>query len=70
MEEEVRVILRETTQTDEHTAGDWVDAIRALVEPLGGIDVPLPDRRPLPDPPRFAPPQKRTKRDKVGGTRR
>jgi len=38
--------------------GNRVDAIRALVEPLGGIDLQWPKRTPLRDPPQFEAPEK------------
>jgi hypothetical protein len=55
MEEEVRRILRERLAVAPLGAGGgWVDAIRALVEPLGGIDLPEPEREKLRDPPDYS----------------
>jgi plasmid stability protein len=52
MEEEVRRILRERLAVAPIAPQDnWVDAIRALVEPLGGIDLPEIAREPPRDPP-------------------
>jgi hypothetical protein len=54
MEEEVRRILRERLAiAPSNDPGNWVDAIRALVEPLGGIDLPEIEREKLRDPPDF-----------------
>lgn len=51
MEEEVRRILRERlTIAPASTSADWVDAVRALFEPLGGLDLPEIEREKLPDP--------------------
>ena len=53
MEEEARDILRcalaEATEMTENLA----DAIRRRVEPFGGIELELPPRGPLRDPPDF-----------------
>ena len=56
MEEEARHILRETLATpssrEEQTGAHLWDEIRALVEPMGGIELELPARdapRALPD---------------------
>jgi plasmid stability protein len=41
MEEEARTILRETVAAAPSTfAPNWVDALRALFEPLGGLELP------------------------------
>ena len=58
MEEEVRCILRDRLAVAPLDGGTgWVDAIRALVEPLGGIDLPELERERLRDPPDFAGPE-------------
>jgi plasmid stability protein len=58
MEEEVRRILRDRLAVAPLGGGaGWVDAIRALVEPLGGIDLPEPEREKLRDPPDYAGPE-------------
>ncbi len=58
MEEEARVILRDAVVSSPAAPGaDWVGAIRALVEPLGGIDLPEIEREPPRDPPDFSGPE-------------
>jgi plasmid stability protein len=58
MEEEVRRILRERLAIAPIGAqANWVDAIRALVEPLGGIDLPDIAREPLREPPDLSDPE-------------
>jgi plasmid stability protein len=69
MEEEARVILRESTGSEEEPTMNWVDAIRALVEPLGGIELQLPERTPLRDPPQFDAPEKRARSRKPRANR-
>lgn len=53
MEEEVRRILRAALVAQDQAPGDLYRAIRAHVEPLGGVDLPLPDRDPMREPPTF-----------------
>jgi plasmid stability protein len=54
MEEEARCILRERLASPTTGASsDWVDAIRALFEPLGGLDLPEIEREPSGAPPDF-----------------
>ena len=54
MEEEVRCILRERLLPESGSPGaGWVDAIRALFEPLGGLELPDIERPPPRDPPDF-----------------
>ena len=52
MEEEARLILREAV---ERQAGpiNLARAIRARFTPLGGVDLELPPRPPMREPPRF-----------------
>ena len=52
MEEEARLILREAV---ERQAGptNLARAIRARFTPLGGVDLELPPRQPMHEPPRF-----------------
>jgi hypothetical protein len=58
MEEEVRRILRDRLAVAPISEPvNWVDAIRALVEPLGGIDLPDIERGTLPEPPDFTGPE-------------
>ena len=55
MKEEVPRILRERLAIAPASgAADWVDAIRALFEPLGGLDLREIEREKLPDPPDFS----------------
>lgn len=58
MEAEVRRILRERLAVAPISEpANWVDAIRALVEPLGGIDLPEIEREKLRDPPDLSGPE-------------
>jgi antitoxin FitA len=58
MEEEVRRILRDRLAVAPRGGGSgWVDAIRAVVEPLGGVDVPEVEREALRDPPNYSGPE-------------
>ena len=52
MEEEVRVILR-TVLTGPAPASNLADAIRARFRPLGGVELEIPPRDPMRNPPRF-----------------
>ena len=52
MEAEVRDILKATLQGPAPTRTLY-ERIRALVEPVGGIDLYLPPREPARDPPNF-----------------
>jgi len=53
MEDEARDILRTALAQEPAETQNLVDAIRELVEPLGGIELDLPPRRPMPEPPNF-----------------
>ena len=62
MEEEAREILQQsvtalTGMAEEkpkfRTGADLYDEIRAIVEPLGGIELNIPPRHPMRDPPDF-----------------
>jgi antitoxin FitA len=54
MEAEARLILQTTLKGPARApASNLYDRIRALVEPLGGIDLELPPREPARDPPTF-----------------
>jgi antitoxin FitA len=66
MEEEAREILEKGVAPPSglaeepkpfRTGADLWDAIRALVEPLGGIELEIPPRHPMRDPPDFSGPQ-------------
>lgn len=53
MEAEARTLLRAALAEDERKGENLVDAIRALFAPLGGVDLPLPPREPMREPPKF-----------------
>jgi plasmid stability protein len=55
MEEEARNILRDAlgTMPDPATGAALVADIRALVQPFGGVDLELPAREPMREPPNF-----------------
>jgi plasmid stability protein len=54
MEAEARRILQTTLKGPARApASNLYERIRALVEPLGGIDLELPPREPTRDPPTF-----------------
>jgi plasmid stability protein len=54
MEDEARDILRTALAQEPAQHGNLADAIRRRIEPLGGVDLPLPARGPMRDPPDFA----------------
>ncbi len=55
MEKEVRRILRDQLAVAPLGGGPgWVEAICAVVEPLGSIDLPEPEREKLRDPPDYS----------------
>ncbi|MGA9829214.1 MAG: plasmid stabilization protein [Rhodanobacteraceae bacterium] len=51
MEDEARDILRSSLSTDSAGAASLVASIRARIEPLGGVDLESPPRRPIRKPP-------------------
>lgn len=53
MEDEARDILRSSLSTESARATSLVDAIRARIEPLGGIELEIPPREPVRKPPRL-----------------
>lgn len=53
MEEEVRNILRAVLTAEPQSGRALVRDIRALVEPLGGVELALPSRRSKRKPPEF-----------------
>ena len=53
MEEEARRILRTAVEADVVPA-DLVASIRARVEPFGGVELALPPREPVHEPPVFS----------------
>ena len=54
MEDEARDILRTALAQEATQRGNLADAIRRRIEPLGGVDLPLPARGSMRDPPDFA----------------
>ena len=58
MEEEVRSILRAALarRVEDDSGEALYSAIRARVEPLGGVELVLPEREPQRDPPDFSDP--------------
>ena len=52
MEEEARLILREAVEHKE-APRNLASAIRARIAPLGGVDLELPPRGPMREPPSF-----------------
>lgn len=55
MEEEVRLILRERfANPPVAPTPSWVDAVRALFEPLGGLELPDSPHEPPREPPDFS----------------
>lgn len=53
MEEEVRDILRAALNQEAAPARNLAEAIRARIQPLGGVELELPPREPIREPPRF-----------------
>ena len=54
MEEEVRVILREAVSEEKASSRDLAKFTRECFAPLGGIELELPPRGPMREPPTFA----------------
>ena len=53
MEQEVRDILRAALEKEAPTGKDLVRAIRARFEPFGGVELDIPPREPIREPPVF-----------------
>jgi plasmid stability protein len=51
MEDEARDILRAALAQEPVKTGDLVDAMRRRIEPLGGVELVLPARGPMREPP-------------------
>jgi antitoxin FitA len=51
MEHEAREILRQALASDRTPGVHFVDEIRRRIAPLGGVDLPVIPRGPIPDPP-------------------
>jgi plasmid stability protein len=54
MEEEARDILRSALSREPESGASLVEAIRARIVPLGGIELELPPREPIREPPDFS----------------
>ena len=52
MEAEARTLLRSALQTDEPGAGNLADSIRRRFRKVGGVDLRLPSREPIREPPK------------------
>ncbi len=52
MEEEARIILRDAIERDD-SPRNLAAAIRARFAPLGGVELELPPREPMREPPKF-----------------
>jgi plasmid stability protein len=53
MEEEVRIILRVAVEQTSNREPSLAESIHALFAPLGGLELELPPREPMPDPIKF-----------------
>lgn len=53
MEEEARQILAAGIEAEPWPASNLADVIAAIVDPIGGIELDLPRRRPMREPPRL-----------------
>ena len=55
VEAEAHAILRQALDVDSTTSveGNLADAIRALVDPVGGVELDMPPRRSVDEPPAF-----------------
>jgi antitoxin FitA len=53
MEEEIRVILRDAVAADSEQPANLAVFIRDLFRPLGGVELEIPPRGPIREPPKF-----------------
>ncbi len=53
MEEEAREILRVGLAQREDTGANWVESIRRRVAAVGGVELSIPPREPMREPPDF-----------------
>lgn len=53
MEQEVRDTLRVAVMHEEAPAVSWIDALRAVARDFGGVELELPVREPMREPPDF-----------------
>jgi antitoxin FitA len=54
MEDEARDILRTALAQEPLPTGNLADAIRRRIEPLGGVELSVPPRGPIREPPDFS----------------
>jgi antitoxin FitA len=54
MEDEARDILRTALAQEPLPTGNLADAIRRQIEPLGGVELSVPPRGPMREPPDFS----------------
>lgn len=54
MEEEARILIRDGLESRFQTGAELWKAIRAIVEPIGGIELDIPPRQPIREPPDFS----------------
>lgn len=66
MEDEVRVILREAIGLREESGADLVRRVRERFAPYGDVELPIPPREAISEPPDFSNPGEyhRTERDR------
>ena len=57
MEEEARSILRDALKSEPLSGKELVQRIREMAEPYGGIELELPPREPMREPPDFSGPE-------------
>ena len=53
MEQEARAILRTSLYSDRPKAKNLAEAIRSRFVSLGGVELKIPPREPMPEPPAF-----------------
>lgn len=53
MEAEVRAILRDAVASEAASPGNLATAIAKCFEPFGGVDLEIPPREPIREPPKF-----------------
>lgn len=53
MEQEIRDTLRASVAADDVPEKAWYDEIRAVVQSAGGVELELPPRESMREPPRF-----------------
>jgi plasmid stability protein len=53
MEEEAREILKVGLARMEDTGANWVETIRRRFAAIGGVELPIPPREPMREPPDF-----------------